>query len=139
MFFFGVPVPCLGSILTSKGTEPSKQRNEPAAFSVFIRCEFHSCSYFKDYIIQCFFTAAVSTFIHPALNNDQEFLWKYPTIFARASHLEMQSRSPDSYIHAIHSSQAFDVGDINFAKSIHWLCCSLRCGVYSRLYDISRR
>jgi len=30
------------------------------------------------------------------------------------SHLEMQSRSIDSYIHAIHSFQAFDIGDINF-------------------------
>ncbi|MGB8984880.1 MAG: hypothetical protein WCC12_23650, partial [Anaerolineales bacterium] len=34
------------------------------------------------------------------------------------SHLEMQSRSLDSYIHAIHSSQAFDVGDINFADPV---------------------
>jgi OmcA/MtrC family decaheme c-type cytochrome len=31
------------------------------------------------------------------------------------SHLEMQSRSIDSYVHAIHSSQAFDVKGINFA------------------------
>ncbi len=30
------------------------------------------------------------------------------------SHLEMQSRSIDSYVHAIHSFQAFDIGDINF-------------------------
>ena len=30
------------------------------------------------------------------------------------SHLEMQSRSIDSYAHAIHSSQDFDIGDINF-------------------------
>lgn len=34
------------------------------------------------------------------------------------SHLEMQSRSLDSYIHAIHSSQAFDVGDIDFADPV---------------------
>lgn len=34
------------------------------------------------------------------------------------SHLEMQSRSIDSYIHAIHSSQAFDVGDIDFADPV---------------------
>lgn len=34
------------------------------------------------------------------------------------SHLEMQSRSLDSYIHAIHSSQAFDLGDINFADPV---------------------
>jgi OmcA/MtrC family decaheme c-type cytochrome len=31
-----------------------------------------------------------------------------------ASHLEMQSRSIDSYVHAIHMSQQFDVGDIDF-------------------------
>jgi OmcA/MtrC family decaheme c-type cytochrome len=37
------------------------------------------------------------------------------------SHLEMQSRSIDSYIHAIHSMQAFDVGDINFAEPVEAL------------------
>ena len=31
------------------------------------------------------------------------------------SHLEIQSRSIDSYVHAIHSFQDFDTGDINFA------------------------
>ena len=35
-----------------------------------------------------------------------------------ASHLEMQSRSIDSYAHAIHSFQAFDIGDINFADPV---------------------
>jgi OmcA/MtrC family decaheme c-type cytochrome len=30
------------------------------------------------------------------------------------SHLEMQSRSIDSYIHAIHSMQPFDIGDVEF-------------------------
>jgi OmcA/MtrC family decaheme c-type cytochrome len=34
------------------------------------------------------------------------------------SHLEMQSRSIDSYAHAIHSGQAFDIGDINFADPV---------------------
>jgi len=33
-------------------------------------------------------------------------------------HLEMQSRSIDSYAHAIHSFQAFDIGDINFADPV---------------------
>jgi len=37
------------------------------------------------------------------------------------SHLEMQSRSIDSYVHAIHSSQAFDVGDIDFADPVEAL------------------
>jgi len=36
----------------------------------------------------------------------------------RGSHLEMQSRSIDSYIHAIHSFQAFDIGDVNFADPV---------------------
>ncbi len=34
------------------------------------------------------------------------------------SHLEMQSRSIDSYIHAIHSFQPFDIGDIDFANPV---------------------
>ena len=34
------------------------------------------------------------------------------------SHLEMQSRSLDSYVHAIHSGQAFDVKDIDFANPV---------------------
>ncbi len=37
------------------------------------------------------------------------------------SHLEMQSRSIDSYIHAIHTMQAFDIGDINFADPVEEL------------------
>jgi OmcA/MtrC family decaheme c-type cytochrome len=37
------------------------------------------------------------------------------------SHLEMQSRSIDSYIHAIHSFQAFDIGDVNFADPVEAL------------------
>jgi OmcA/MtrC family decaheme c-type cytochrome len=32
------------------------------------------------------------------------------------SHLEMQSRSIDSYVHAIHSFQAFDIGDVDFTN-----------------------
>jgi OmcA/MtrC family decaheme c-type cytochrome len=40
---------------------------------------------------------------------------------SRGSHLEMQSRSLDSYIHAIHSMQAFDVGDVNFADPVEAL------------------
>jgi OmcA/MtrC family decaheme c-type cytochrome len=37
------------------------------------------------------------------------------------SHLEMQSRSIDSYAHAIHSGQAFDIGDIDFADPVQAL------------------
>jgi OmcA/MtrC family decaheme c-type cytochrome len=35
-----------------------------------------------------------------------------------ASHLEMQSRALDSYVHAVHSSQPFDVGDIDFSDPV---------------------
>ena len=34
------------------------------------------------------------------------------------SHLEMQSRSIDSYVHAIHSFQAFDLGDVDPANPV---------------------
>jgi len=37
------------------------------------------------------------------------------------SHLEMQSRSIDSYAHAIHSMQAFDIGDIDFTDPVQAL------------------
>ena len=37
------------------------------------------------------------------------------------SHLEMQSRSIDSYVHAIHSFQAFDPGDIDFTDPVEKL------------------
>ncbi|MCL5278723.1 MAG: hypothetical protein M1376_02305 [Planctomycetes bacterium] len=40
------------------------------------------------------------------------------TTTSGASHLEMQSRSIDSYVHAIHSFQAFDIGDVNFADPV---------------------
>ena len=38
-----------------------------------------------------------------------------------ASHLEMQSRSLDSYIHAVHSNQAFDVAGIDFKDPVQAL------------------
>ncbi len=37
---------------------------------------------------------------------------------ATGSHLEVQSRSIDSYIHAIHSFQDFDIGDIDFDDAV---------------------
>jgi len=37
---------------------------------------------------------------------------------AAGSHLEMQSRSIDSYVHAIHSFQVFDIGDIDFSDPV---------------------
>jgi hypothetical protein len=35
-----------------------------------------------------------------------------------AGHLEMQSRSIDSYVHAIHNFQAFDIGGVDFADTV---------------------
>jgi OmcA/MtrC family decaheme c-type cytochrome len=40
---------------------------------------------------------------------------------SRGSHLEVQSRSIDSYVHAIHSMQAFDIGDIDFDDAVEAL------------------
>ncbi len=40
---------------------------------------------------------------------------------AGGSHLEMQSRSLDSYVHAIHSGQAFDVAAIDFKDPVQAL------------------
>jgi len=40
---------------------------------------------------------------------------------SRGSHLEVQSRSLDSYAHAIHSMQAFDIGDIDFTDAVEEL------------------
>jgi hypothetical protein len=37
---------------------------------------------------------------------------------AAGSHLELQSRSIDSYAHAIHRFQAFDAGDIDFTDPV---------------------
>ena len=37
------------------------------------------------------------------------------------SHLEVQSRSIDSYIHAIHSFQGFDIGDVDFTDPVEAL------------------
>ncbi len=40
---------------------------------------------------------------------------------SRGSHLEVQSRSLESYVHAIHSGQAFDIGDIDFTDAVEEL------------------
>jgi OmcA/MtrC family decaheme c-type cytochrome len=39
-------------------------------------------------------------------------------IGSAGGHLEMQSRSIDSYVHAIHSYQAFDIGNIHFEDAV---------------------
>ncbi len=43
------------------------------------------------------------------------------SVESAGSHLELQSRSIDSYVHAIHSFQAFDPGDIDFADPVEAL------------------
>ncbi len=40
---------------------------------------------------------------------------------SRGSHLEVQSRSIDSYVHAIHQMQPFDIGDIDFSDPVEAL------------------
>jgi OmcA/MtrC family decaheme c-type cytochrome len=40
------------------------------------------------------------------------------TVANGGSHLELQSRSIDSYVHAIHTFQAFDIGDVDFADAV---------------------
>jgi hypothetical protein len=40
------------------------------------------------------------------------------TTLSGGSHLEMQSRSIDSYVHAIHAMQPFDVGDVDFSDPV---------------------
>jgi OmcA/MtrC family decaheme c-type cytochrome len=44
------------------------------------------------------------------------------------SHMELQSRSIDSYVHAIHSFQAFDIGDIDFADPVESVEYELHIG-----------
>jgi OmcA/MtrC family decaheme c-type cytochrome len=43
------------------------------------------------------------------------------TTTSGGSHLEMQSRSIDSYVHAIHSFAPFDIGDIDFTDPVEEL------------------
>jgi len=42
-------------------------------------------------------------------------------VSSAGSHLELQSRSIDSYVHAIHSFQAFDPGDIDLTDAVESL------------------
>ncbi|MGB3714299.1 MAG: hypothetical protein WA996_07710, partial [Candidatus Promineifilaceae bacterium] len=53
------------------------------------------------------------------------------------SHLEMQSRSIDSYVHAIHSFQAFDIGDINFAEPVEALHYEHHIGFPFPTHDVT--
>ena len=43
-----------------------------------------------------------------------------------SSHLEMASRSIDSYAHAVHSFQAFDIGDVDFDNTVESMFYDLK-------------
>ena len=52
------------------------------------------------------------------------------------SHLEMQSRSIDSYAHAIHSFQAFDISGIDFADPVEAMFYELKIGSHYPTFGI---
>jgi OmcA/MtrC family decaheme c-type cytochrome len=56
---------------------------------------------------------------------------------AGGSHLEMQSRSIDSYAHAIHSFQAFDIGDVNFADPVESMFYDLKIESHFPTFDLT--
>ncbi len=56
---------------------------------------------------------------------------------SRGSHLEMQSRSIDSYIHAIHEMQPFDIGDMNFTNPVDALTFEHHTGFPYPTHDIT--
>ena len=55
-----------------------------------------------------------TTFHEPSYGGSVTACTMCHTVKSGASHLEMQSRSLESYVHAIHSMQAFDVAGIDF-------------------------
>jgi len=58
--------------------------------------------------------ALATTFHEPSYGGDVTVCRMCHIVKNGASHLEMQSRSLDSYVHAVHSSQQFDVAGIDF-------------------------
>ena len=62
--------------------------------------------------------ALATTFHEPSYGGDVTTCRMCHIVKSGASHLEMQSRSLDSFIHAIHSSQAFDVANIDFKDPV---------------------
>lgn len=58
--------------------------------------------------------ALATTFHSPDRSGNIEACKTCHVSTSGGSHIEMQSRSIDSYVHAIHSFQAFDRGDVNF-------------------------
>jgi OmcA/MtrC family decaheme c-type cytochrome len=65
--------------------------------------------------------ALATTFHEPSYGGSVTACRMCHIVKSGASHLEMQSRSLDSYIHAVHSNQAFDVAGINFKDPVQAL------------------
>ena len=62
---------------------------------------------------------ALATTFHTADRGGNVTVCRYCHVpSSGGSHLEMQSRAIDSYAHAIHSFQAFDIGDIDFTDPV---------------------
>jgi OmcA/MtrC family decaheme c-type cytochrome len=65
--------------------------------------------------------ALATTFHEPSEGGDVTVCTMCHIVKSGGSHLEMQSRSLDSYVHAIHSMQAFDVANIDFNDPVQAL------------------
>ena len=62
--------------------------------------------------------ALATTFHSPNRGGNIKVCRTCHVVSSGGSHLEMQSRSIDSYVHAVHSFQAFDIGDIDFENEV---------------------
>jgi hypothetical protein len=54
-----------------------------------------------------------------------------------SSHLEMASRSIDSYAHAVHSFQAFDIGDVDFDNTVESMFYDLKVESHFPTFDLT--
>jgi OmcA/MtrC family decaheme c-type cytochrome len=57
------------------------------------------------------------------------------TVRSGGSHLEMQSRSIDSYAHAIHTFQAFDIGTVQFDNAVQSMFYDLKIESHYPTFD----
>jgi len=62
--------------------------------------------------------ALATTFHQPNRGGNIKVCRTCHVVRSGASHLELQSRSIDSFVHAIHSFQDFDIGDINLEDPV---------------------
>jgi OmcA/MtrC family decaheme c-type cytochrome len=65
--------------------------------------------------------ALATTFHEPSYGGSVTVCTMCHIVKSGGSHLEMQSRSLDSYVHGIHSMQAFDVANIDFKDPVQAL------------------